>query len=234
MRSLERRSPTSAARRRRGSRRARRRRSTSTKTRVREWLGPRRSRGESASARPSPVSRPASPTRRSAATCSSSRRPRTRARQADDHRPARRGDAGVRAGGALLGARAHATSSACPTDWFAEHDIHIHVPAGAVPKDGPSAGVTMATAIVSLVARQPGRRRRRHDRRDHATGQVLPIGGVREKVARRAAGGPEARDPAARERARPRGAPGGDARRAQFVLGTPSRRFSRRPSTGSL
>ena len=88
--------------------------------------------------------------------------------QADDHRPARRGDAGVGAGGALVGARARRAGSALPEDWFATHDVHVHVPAGAVPKDGPSAGVTMATAIASLVRNEPVVRRRRHDRRDHA------------------------------------------------------------------
>jgi ATP-dependent Lon protease len=66
-------------------------------------------------------------------------------------------------------------------DWFAEHDIHIHVPAGAVPKDGPSAGVAMTVALASLVSG-------RHVRNDVAmtgevtlTGQVLPIGGLKEK-----------------------------------------------------
>ena len=55
---------------------------------------------------------------------------------------------------------------------FANHDIHIHVPAGATPKDGPSAGVAMVTALVSLLMGRAGPLRRRHDRGDHveATG----------------------------------------------------------------
>ena len=58
--------------------------------------------------------------------------------------------------------RAHADELDVDPEWFEKNDIHIHVPAGAVPKDGPSAGVTMATAIVSLITGAPrlGERRR--------------------------------------------------------------------------
>jgi ATP-dependent Lon protease len=67
-------------------------------------------------------------------------------------------------------------------DWFAEHDIHIHVPAGAIPKDGPSAGVTMATALVSLITARPVRDEVGMTGEMTLTGQVLPIGGLKEKA----------------------------------------------------
>jgi ATP-dependent Lon protease len=67
-------------------------------------------------------------------------------------------------------------------DWFAEHDIHIHVPAGATPKDGPSAGVTMATALVSLITGRPVRDEVGMTGEITLTGQVLPIGGLKEKA----------------------------------------------------
>src|SRR4029079_5347600 len=57
---------------------------------------------------------------------------------------------------ALSWVRSHAERLGIDPDWFAEHDVHIHVPAGAVPKDGPSAGVTIATAIASLVRDEAG------------------------------------------------------------------------------
>jgi ATP-dependent Lon protease len=66
--------------------------------------------------------------------------------------------------------------------WFAAHDVHIHVPAGAVPKDGPSAGVAMATAIVSLITERLVAEDVGMTGEITLTGQVLPIGGVREKV----------------------------------------------------
>jgi ATP-dependent Lon protease len=67
-------------------------------------------------------------------------------------------------------------------DWFAEHDVHIHVPAGAIPKDGPSAGVTMATALVSLITARPVRDEVGMTGEMTLTGQVLPIGGLKEKA----------------------------------------------------
>jgi ATP-dependent Lon protease len=78
--------------------------------------------------------------------------------------------------------RSHSGQLGLPEDWFATHDVHIHVPAGAVPKDGPSAGVTMATAIASLVRGTPVADDVGMTGELTLTGQVLPIGGVREKV----------------------------------------------------
>jgi ATP-dependent Lon protease len=68
-----------------------------------------------------------------------------------------------------------------PDDWFATHDIHIHVPAGATPKDGPSAGVAMVTALSSLLTGRPVRADVAMTGEITLTGQVLPIGGLKEK-----------------------------------------------------
>ena len=83
---------------------------------------------------------------------------------------------------ALSWVRSHTEQLGVPPTWFAEHDIHVHVPAGAVPKDGPSAGVTMATAIASLVRGTPVSDEVGMTGELTLTGQVLAIGGLREKV----------------------------------------------------
>jgi ATP-dependent Lon protease len=83
---------------------------------------------------------------------------------------------------ALSYVRAKAQDLAIPADVFEKSDIHLHVPAGAVPKDGPSAGVTMAAALASLLT---GRRVRDDvgmTGEITLRGQVLPVGGIKEKV----------------------------------------------------
>jgi ATP-dependent Lon protease len=83
---------------------------------------------------------------------------------------------------ALSWIRSHAVEVGLEPGWFAAHDVHVHVPAGAVPKDGPSAGITMATAIASLVRGQPVSEEVGMTGEITLTGQVLPIGGLREKA----------------------------------------------------
>ncbi len=77
--------------------------------------------------------------------------------------------------------RSHASDYNIATDFFEKNDIHIHVPEGAVPKDGPSAGVTLTTAIVSALAHKPVDCHIGMTGEITLRGQVLPIGGLREK-----------------------------------------------------
>jgi ATP-dependent Lon protease len=89
---------------------------------------------------------------------------------------------------ALSYVRAHSPDLGIPADYFQKHDVHVHVPAGAIPKDGPSAGVTMAAAIASLATGRKARARVAMTGEITLTGRVLPVGGIKEKVlaARRA------------------------------------------------
>jgi ATP-dependent Lon protease len=78
--------------------------------------------------------------------------------------------------------RTHGAELGLAADLFKKHDLHIHVPAGAIPKDGPSAGVTMATAILSAIRKQPVQPDVAMTGEITLTGAVLPVGGIREKA----------------------------------------------------
>jgi ATP-dependent Lon protease len=83
---------------------------------------------------------------------------------------------------ALTFAATHASTLQIPDDRLGSIEVHIHVPAGAIPKDGPSAGVTMASALVSAMSGRPVRKDVAMTGEITLRGRVLPIGGVKEKV----------------------------------------------------
>jgi ATP-dependent Lon protease len=83
---------------------------------------------------------------------------------------------------ALAWVRTHALEYGIDPDFFQNNDVHIHVPAGATPKDGPSAGVTMVTSLVSALTHRPLRPRVAMTGEIMLSGQVLPVGGIKEKV----------------------------------------------------
>jgi len=89
---------------------------------------------------------------------------------------------------ALSYIRSNASSFNISEDFFENHDIHVHVPAGAIPKDGPSAGATIAVSLISLLSGMPARRDVAITGEITLSGRILPVGGIKEKIlaARRA------------------------------------------------
>jgi ATP-dependent Lon protease len=83
---------------------------------------------------------------------------------------------------AMSYARAHAAAYRIPQDFFSSHDMHIHIPEGSIPKDGPSEGVTLTSALISACTGRPLNKSIAMTGEITLSGNVLAVGGIREKV----------------------------------------------------
>ncbi len=128
---------------------------------------------------------------------------------------------------ALSYVRGHAAELGIDEDAFDGREFHVHVPAGAIPKDGPSAGITMTTALASLLTRAPDQAHGRHDRRGHAAGPRAPDRRAQAEGAGRPRGGPHRGDPPRAQPRRPGRRPGRRARGDDLPPGDEHRRGPR-------